>query len=420
MNLNRFQLSGEIVSELEAFTQILGADPDIPKPTQRFLRETLYGMLKAQSVVVSQIAQKLPGSQPVLHRLQRLSYQLGNSRWDPLSCESSYLQWAQREINAETVLCADMGDISKKYAKCMPELSPVWDGSDKTVKRAGYFLAEIEAVRSDGRHVPLYLETLSSRKASYVSQNHQMDLAIDFVISHIGTQGVWVMDRGFDDEKRFKFMDERQLSWVIRVRGKRHAQRAGLPYLKSQAISELAACMRPSVTFSMRGAGKTRVLRAASMRIELKDRPDAGYSLVAVWTRRKNPWYLLTNLPASTAHQIQRIVRAYATRWGVEDAARVIKQCFDLENIRLLTFQGIRKMVWLALWAYAFLCRIGLWPKKYLSVLLCAVSALWNWRSLKIIHYRLSELIAQVLVWPPPKNQGFLERGKPGYRPSPV
>lgn len=407
MKLNQARLSGEIVSELQAFAQILGADPEIPKPTKKFLAEVLYGMLKAQSVVISRIARQLNGRQPLLHCLQRLSYQLASSRWDPMSCESSYLQWAAAELSTDTVLCADIGDIAKKYAKHMPGLSAVWDGSDKTVKKAGYFLAEIEAVRSDGRHVPLYLDPLSSRKASYVSQNHQMDLAIDFVISHIGTGGIWVMDRGFDDQKRFKFMDERKLSWVIRVNGTRHAQKAGFPYLKSQAISALAEKMPPAVTLSMRNAGKIRTIKAASMRIELKDQLDAGYSLIVVWAGRKNPWYLLTNLPASSAHQIQRIVRAYAARWGVEDAARVIKQCFDLENIRLLTFQGIRKMVWLALWAYAFLCRIGLWPKQYLSVLLSAVSALWDWRSLKIIHYRLSDFIARVLVWPPPKKRNL-------------
>lgn len=404
MKLNQARLSREMVAELRAFAQILGADPGIPKPTKRFLREALYGMLKAQSVVVSRIARELRGKQPLLHRLQRLCYQLGNTRWDPLSCASSYLQWAKLEITPDTVLCADLGDISKKYAKKMPGLSLVWDGSDKGVKK-GYCLAEIEAVRPDGRHLPLYLDVLSSLKASYVSQNHQMNFAIDFVVSHIGTKGIWAMDRGFDDEKRFKFMDERHLSWVIRAQGKRHVENSKHPHLKAQAISVWAAGMRPAVDLCIQNAGKTRTLKAAAMPVVLPGQPDIIYSLVVVWAGRKNPWYLMTSLPAQTPDAIRKIVAAYVARWGVEDAARVIKQCFDLENIRLLTFQGIRKMGWLALWAYAFLCRIGLWPKKYLAVLLSAVSALWDWRGLKIIHYRLADFIARALVWPPPGNR---------------
>lgn len=408
MTHNQARLSREMVAELKAFAQVLGADPGIPKPTKRFLAEALYGMLKAQSVVVSRIARELKGTQPLLHRLQRLCYQLGNTRWDPMSCASSYLQWAKLEITPDTVLCADLGDICKKYAKKMPGLSLVWDGSDKGVKK-GYCLAEIEAVRPDGRHLPLYLDVLSSRKASYVSQNHQMDLAIDFVVAHIERKGIWVMDRGFDDEKRFRFMDERRLSWVIRSQGKRHVERAEHSHLKAQAVSAWAAGMRPVVDLNLRNAGKTRTLKAAAMSVVLPDRPDSAYSLVVVWAGRKNPWYLLSSLPALTPDAIRRIVAAYVARWGVEDAARVIKQCFDLENIRLLTFGGIRKMVWLALWAYAFLCRIGLWPKKYLAVLLCAVSALWDWRGLKILHYRLADFISRALVWPPPGNRGLRE-----------
>ena len=50
-----------------------------------------------------------------------------------------------------------------------------------------------------------------------VLEGVRKDLAIDFVISHIGTRGIWVMDRGFDDEKRFEFLDDRKLSWVIRA-----------------------------------------------------------------------------------------------------------------------------------------------------------------------------------------------------------
>lgn len=394
-----------MVSELGAFAQILGASHDVPKPTKRFLEEALYGMLKSKSVVASRIAQQLKGNQPILHRLQRLCYQLGNSRWDPLSCASSYLQWAAEEIDSDTVLCADIGDICKKYAKKMPGLAPVRDGSDKSVIiKKGYFLAEIEAVRQDGRHIPMYLDILSVRKASYVSQNHQMDMAIDFVIAHIGNKGIWVMDRGFDDGKRFKFLDERKLSWVIRLQINRFLEDARKPYLKPQSAPSWASKMKPSVTFHLQYGGKAKTFKAAAMPITLPSQPDVVYNLVVVWAGRRNPWYLLTSLPTATPAQIQRVVQAYATRWGVEDAARVIKQCFDLENIRLLSFQGLRKMVWLALWAYAFLCRIGLWPKRYLHAILSRVSALWDWRDLKIIHYRLADFIARELVWPPPES----------------
>jgi hypothetical protein len=88
----------------------------------------------------------------------------------------------------------------------------------------------------------------------------------------------------------------------------------------------------------------------------------------------------------------------------VEDAARVIKQAFGLENIRLLTFQGLRKMVWLAAWAYGFLCIVARWPKNLLSGLLVLVPALWDWGELKIIHYRVADALAVLLASSPPSD----------------
>lgn len=113
----------EILAELDAYFQMLTLNPEIPKPTKAFIGQALYGMLQSQSVVLSQIAQALDEPTKLLHRLQRLSYQLSNKRWDPLSAESSYLDWAAQQIKDDTVVSVDMGDIAKKFARKMPGLA---------------------------------------------------------------------------------------------------------------------------------------------------------------------------------------------------------------------------------------------------------------------------------------------------------
>jgi hypothetical protein len=406
--MKRIQLSDDIVAELKAYAQILTISPEIPKPSKRFIEDALYGLLQSQSVVLSRVAQALKEPAQLLHVEQRLSYQMTNDRWDPLSAESSYLQWASQQMTAETVISVDMGDIAKKYARKMPNLGIVWDGSSKKTA-PGYPLVEIEAIQPNGKHLPLYLDLLSTRKASYVSQNHQIDLAIDFLISHIGTQGIYAMDRGNDDEKRFKFMDERRLRWVIRVRGDRIVERADAPHLKPRAISAWAQSLRPLFELRLKTNGKTLDLKGALLPIRLPNQPEATYHLIVVWTQRKRPWYLMTRLPRKEA---QRAVFAYVRRWGVEDAARVIKQSFDLENIRLLTFAGLRKMVWLTLWAYGFVCRIGAWPKALLKVLMSGVPALWEWEGLKIVYYRVATALSRLLAWPPPHLRSTLKNAE--------
>jgi hypothetical protein len=265
---------------------------------------------------------------------------------------------------------------------------------------------EMEAIRQDGGHIPLYLETLSTRQSRYVSQNHQIDWAIDFVRTHIGQEGIWVMDRGADDEKRFKFFDGRELDWVIRVRGDRHVEKAEHPEIKAQAVSCWAGKVQELLQFSVKTPKGKLSYKVGAMRIALPDDPEKHYSLVVVWQgSKKRAWYLMSSLPSMTLNQLKKITLAYVRRWGVEDAARVIKQAFDLENIRLLTFQGIRRMVWLTLWAYGFLCIIGHWPEKALNVILSRVKSLWSWRDLKIVYYRVAESMAQILSASPPSHR---------------
>lgn len=211
-----------------------------------------------------------------------------------------------------------------------------------------------------------------------------------------------MLDRGNDDQKRFKHLDASKLRWVIRVRGDRHVERVDAPFLKPKAISHWAKQVQATFELRLKNNGKHIVLKAGFLPIRLPDQPDVTYYLVVVWTKRKKPWYLMTNL---SAKEVQKAVFAYVRRWGVEDAARVIKQVFGLENIRLLTFDGLRKMVWLAAWAYGFLCIISRWPRNFLSGLMALVPALWDWGELKIPHYRISDALAQLLSTSPPASE---------------
>lgn len=396
-----FNLSNTIVAELKDYTQILTLSPDIPKPVKRFIGQVLYGLLKNRSVMLSRIALALDEEQKLLYTEQRLSYHITNRRWDPMSAHSLYMNFAAGRISETTVLSLDMGDIAKPKARAMPGLALIWDGSRHEVAK-GYPLVEIEAIGADGKHLPLYMELISTRKSSYVSQNYQIDMAVNLAVSHIGTKGVWVMDRGFDDEKRFSFFDELKCKWVIRARGDRRVERAGQPHLKARAISDWAKHLNPAFNFSVQSGGRTKCFKGDFMPVCLPGKADTVYTLVVVWGSGKKPWYLMTSLPVESFKDFMFVAMAYIRRWGVEDAARVIKQSFDLENIRLLTFDGLRKMVWLTLWAYGFVCALGLWPGKRVGALMSLAPTLWNWRDLKIIHYRLAHAVSEILILRPP------------------
>ncbi len=80
----------------------------------------------------------------------------------------------------------------------------------------------------------------------------------------------------------------------------------------------------------------------------------------------KAPLTLLTSSLADSPTAWLRIVIAYLKRWGVEKGVRLVKQIFDLENVRALSFAGIQRLTLFAcLWFPVFVCEAG--GKTYAS-----------------------------------------------------
>lgn len=81
------------------------------------------------------------------------------------------------------------------------------------------------------------------------------------------------------------------------------------------------------------------------------------YSIVVIhkYRKRAKPMVLLTTDAVRTAEQARAVVERYFGRWAVEEGHRLIKDRFSLENLRVLTWRGIKRMVFLAHAAFAFM-----------------------------------------------------------------
>ena len=68
--------------------------------------------------------------------------------------------------------------------------------------------------------------------------------------------------------------------------------------------------------------------------------------LVVVRGYSENRLLLLTNIAGTDSRQsLWQIVEGYMTRWRVEDAIRLIKQSYRLEDIRLLNYTRLKNMM---------------------------------------------------------------------------
>jgi hypothetical protein len=65
------------------------------------------------------------------------------------------------------------------------------------------------------------------------------------------------------------------------------------------------------------------------------------------------PWYLLTDWTVMDADSAARIFRFYRRRWSVEDTFKFIKTSFGIEEIQMLSFEAIQRLVAYGCWVAA-------------------------------------------------------------------
>ena len=82
------------------------------------------------------------------------------------------------------------------------------------------------------------------------------------------------------------------------------------------------------------------------------------------------PLMVLTTEPMRRNRKVlSRAVEAYLTRWRVEDTIRFIKQSYELENVRVLTWRRLKNLVTLLL-AVAYFTAVRLGATAKLKILM--------------------------------------------------
>jgi hypothetical protein len=169
----------------------------LSRPLEKFVSQMLFGIQASQDVKLSNIARSLKEEIPLIKTEDRLSR---NLRAVELEAELTpqLAKIASQRITADTVLCLDLSDIRKEYAKKMEYLATVHDGSTGEM-HPGYWLCDITGAEMNGSEiVPLYQKMYSAEAEEFVSENAEVLAGIDLVRSHTQGRGIWTVDRGGD------------------------------------------------------------------------------------------------------------------------------------------------------------------------------------------------------------------------------
>jgi hypothetical protein len=387
----------------------------LSRPLEKFVGQMLFGIQASQDVKLSNIARSLKEEIALIKTEDRLSR---NLRAVELEAELTpqLAKMASQRVTADTVLCLDLSDIRKAYAKKMEYLATVHDGSTGEM-HPGYWLCDITGAEMNGSEiVPLYQKMYSAEAKEFVSENAEVLAGIDLVRSHTQGRGIWAVDRGGDRKKLLEPLLDRGERFVIRSTGKRFVvDRKNM----KRSVAELGARCRlryqARIVKIQDGQEKIYDLQYGVERIRLVGR-DEPLHLVVVAGFGQDPLLLLTNAleGARDSQSLWWIAQIYLTRWKIEETFRFIKQSYNLEDIRVMKYQRMKNLVVLVT-AAAYFAATFLGQKMKLRIL-CEKLLIISQRFFGIPPFRfyaladgIKKLLSQTSPGPPEKSPPSLQ-----------
>jgi hypothetical protein len=336
-----------VKGQLSKFSGIISKD--LPKAKRRLIREMLYGIQAAKDVKLSNITRSLNEPLALIKTEDRLSRNLDDRDFTEV-INHQICRLGSKNVLDDMVIAIDPGDIRKKYATKMEGLCKIHDGSEHEIAE-GYWLAKAVAADIDHKKViPLYLEAYSQQARDFMSDNDQLFKVIDTISLHMGNKGIYAIDRGGDRGKLYDKFLEKGKRFVIRLTQQRDLIHKGIRK-NCLSLATLLPCPYQTVIIKYQdGQEDKTTVSYNALPLKLPGRKQPLF-MVVVKGFGKLPMMLLTSCSVNLKSKecIWRIVEIYLTRWKCDESFRYIKQCYNLEDIRVRHYTSIRNMVVLIL-----------------------------------------------------------------------
>jgi hypothetical protein len=323
----------------------------LSKPKRKLIKEIIYGIQASKDIKLSHITRALNESIPLIKTENRLSRNLDDRDFTE-DINNQICRLGSAKVLDDMVIAIDPGDIRKKYASKMENLCKVHDGSEHEIGE-GYWLCKAVAADTDHKKVvPLYLEAYSQKAHDFKSENDQLFKVIDAVSAHAGKKGIYAIDRGGDRGKLYdKFLKKgEEKRFVIRLIKTRDLLHKGIKK-NCLLLANALPCPHETVIIKYE-EGKEHKTTVSYNTVPVK-LPGRAYPLFLVVVKGfgKQPMMLLTSCTVRqrVKESIWRIVEIYLTRWKCDESFRYIKQCYNLEDIRVRSYTSIRNTIVLVL-----------------------------------------------------------------------
>ena len=331
------------------------------RPVQKFVAAMIYGMLAAQSCLLTKIARKLDESIALDKTVERLSRNLMNMESTDLMVQNYFME-VGKHFDDNTVLIVDDSDISKRYSKKLEGLCRVRDGSTGETAN-GYWFAGVSALTSEHKQpIPVYSRVYSSLEEGYTSNNAETLKSFEFMSAHFPKKNIRALDRGYDAGYVFDYFIPREESFIVRMNDRNVLSKG-----EKTLLSKLARRYKGKylLRFEAKGGKKTDC-KISIVPVSLPDYPDVALNLIVCNGLGKEPLLLLTNLKSDDNRLCVTITKVYLMRWRIEEYYRFKKNSFGYEKFLVRSLISIRNLDLLLSFAIGY---IGILSEKLVDSL---------------------------------------------------
>lgn len=193
----------------------------INKSTSKFVMDMQYGLAKGGSVLISNIARNLDENIKLNYTIDRLCDNLVNLYQDEKEMIwNNYLNEVSKNIDKENaVVLFDDSDINKEYSKKLEDLDRIIDASSQDKKIVnGYHVCEATVLtKNEKQPISIYSKIYACKSKNFISKNTYTLESIKSTEKLIGKNFIGIFDRGYDDNKIFKYMSNNNHKFVIRL-----------------------------------------------------------------------------------------------------------------------------------------------------------------------------------------------------------
>lgn len=332
----------------------------LDKTCQRFIRECIYGILAQESVMLTEIGRSINSTVSLKKVEERFCRQLAKPEIQQ-TLHNQIAHQASGQINEESLLILDISDVKKKYAKSMEYLATVRDGSSlKGELVNGYWTINVIASQINSQHIiPLYHGLYSQISPDFESENDEILNAIDHISEHTSNRGIWVIDRGGDRKRIFVPLLRKKRKFIIRLVGSRHLI-SGNKVASALSLAHDCSCPYSDLIVKIKnGKEEKHRISYGYVQVRLPEKQTVPLYMLVVKGFGKKPMMILTTIPLRRNRRVlNQILQSYIKRWSIEETIRYLKQSYDFENIRVLTYTRLKNMAVILLAAIYFITNV--------------------------------------------------------------